>query len=82
MNSKYWNSKTIELFCSPKKKKLSKLKLWCCYIGPQPQNLQIYFKFKPINKIKFGQDKITLDGIKSGQDKIRLDGIKSGRNKI
>ena len=52
----------------------------CCYIGSQPQNLQIYFKFKPINKIKFGQDKITLDGIKSGQDKIRLDGIKSGRN--
>ena len=56
MNSKNWNSKILELFSSPKK--LSKLKPWCCYIGPQPQSLQICFKSKPINKIKSNLDKI------------------------
>ena len=35
-----------------KKKKELKLEPWCCYIGSQPQSLQICFKSKPINKIK------------------------------
>ena len=47
------------------KKESLKLKPWCCYIGSQPQSLQICFKSKPINKIKSGQDKIRFDEIKS-----------------
>ena len=47
-----------------------KLEPWCCYIVFQPQSLQIYFKSKPINKIKSGQDKIRLDEIKSRWNKI------------
>jgi len=56
---------------TPKRKKNSlKLEPWCCYIGSQPQSLQIYFKSKPINKIKSGQDKIRFDKIKSRWNKI------------
>ena len=52
MNSnKNLNSKILELLFSLKKK-LTKLKLWCCYIGLQPQSSQIYVKSKPINEIK------------------------------
>ena len=58
--------------CMLKKLNKSWLKPWCCYICPQPQCLQIYFKSKPIkqNKLKSGQDKIRLDEIKSGRLKI------------
>ena len=43
----------------------AKLEPWGCYIVFQPQSLQIYFKSKPINKIKSAQDKIRFDKIKS-----------------
>ena len=59
----------LKLFSSPNEK-LFKLRPWCCYIGSQPQSLQIYFESKPLNKIKSGQDKIIFDEIKSGQNKI------------
>ena len=48
-----------------REKREPKLKPWCCCIGSQPHSLQIYFKFKPINKLKSEQDKIRFDKIKS-----------------
>ena len=54
-----------KIILSPQNEKKTKLKPWCCYIGSQPQSLQIFFKYKPINKIKSGQDKIRFDKIKS-----------------
>ena len=60
-----------KIILSPQNEKRAlKLKPWCCYIGSQPQSLQICFKSKPINKIKSGQDKIRFDKIKSRWNKI------------
>ena len=65
MNSKTGVAKPKIILLSKRKKKLLKLNPWCCYIGSQPQNLQICFKYKLINKIRCEQDKIKFDKIKS-----------------
>ena len=51
-------NKEAYMFIARERERRLKLEPWCCYIGSQPQSLQICFKSKPINKIKSGQDKI------------------------